>query len=288
MAYWGPSPRSPSMNPLCTSPSSLHTMRIRNTNGSAYEHSFACDSAAAWHLSPSLEMPRETTYLNLVSSQQSAIRQTVRSLFPGLLLALQGPVSRKSGCHSVLGIPIPKSLYLLILLQRFQPRPRAFPLKNGWGGRKALGTRLQRFGHPPVPSRDAQIPSVVIPSKKNSGFRRKIENVLEMDSAKCRNFFQYLKKKVYPEGFTKICQKVRVWLKIRVLVLRGQGALRRLVISEGLRRDTLLLFLDTPAAIILLGKSKTGFTGLTITRTRWQWLVTNFIYLPMPISLWHR
>ena len=43
---------------------------------------------------------------------------------------------------------------------------------------------------------------------------------------------------------------------------------------------TLLLFLDTPAAIILLGKSKTGFTGLTTTRTRWKWLVTNVIYLP--------
>ena len=43
---------------------------------------------------------------------------------------------------------------------------------------------------------------------------------------------------------------------------------------------TLLLFLDTPAAIILLGKSKSGFTGLTTTRTRWKWLVTNVIYLP--------
>ena len=36
-----------------------------------------------------------------------------------------------------------------------------------------------------------------------------------------------------------------------------------------------------PSAIILLGKSKSGFTGLTTTRTRWKWLVTNFIYLPM-------
>ena len=44
---------------------------------------------------------------------------------------------------------------------------------------------------------------------------------------------------------------------------------------------TLLLFLDTSSAIILLGKSKSGFTGLTTTRTRWKWLVTNFIYLPM-------
>ena len=44
---------------------------------------------------------------------------------------------------------------------------------------------------------------------------------------------------------------------------------------------TLLLFLDTPAAIILLGKSKSGFTSLTTTRARWKWLVTNTIYLPM-------
>ena len=44
---------------------------------------------------------------------------------------------------------------------------------------------------------------------------------------------------------------------------------------------TLLLFLDTLAVIILLGKSKSGFTGLTTTRTRWKGLVTNVIYLPM-------
>ena len=37
-------------------------------------------------------------------------------------------------------------------------------------------------------------------------------------------------------------------------------------------------FLDTPAAI---GKSKSGFTGLTTTRTRWKWSVKNFTYLPM-------
>ena len=35
------------------------------------------------------------------------------------------------------------------------------------------------------------------------------------------------------------------------------------------------------AALILLRKSKSGFTGLTTTRTRWKWLVTNFIYLLM-------
>ena len=44
---------------------------------------------------------------------------------------------------------------------------------------------------------------------------------------------------------------------------------------------TLLLFLDIPAVIIISGKSKSGFTGLTTTRTRWKWLVKIFIYLPM-------
>ena len=86
--------------------------------------------------------------------------------------------------------------------QRFgHPRPAfwASPFPN-----HPLLTLLQRFGHPPVPSGDAQIPSVlVIPSKKNSGFRGKLENVLEMDSAKYRNLVQYLKKKVYPKGFTR-------------------------------------------------------------------------------------
>ena len=49
---------------------------------------------------------------------------------------------------------------------------------------------LQCFEHPPVPSRDAQIPSVlVIPPQKNSGFHRKVENVLEMDSAKYKKSF---------------------------------------------------------------------------------------------------
>ena len=48
-----------------------------------------------------------------------------------------------------------------------------------------------------------------------------------------------------------------------------------------LKSATLLLFLDTPAVIILLGKSESGFTGLTTTRTQWKGLGTNFFYLPM-------
>ena len=80
----------------------------------------------------------------------------------------------------------------------------ASPFPNPYRFGHPLLILLQRFGHPPVPSRDGQIPSVlVIPSKKKSGFRAKIENVLEMDSAKYRNLFQYLKKKVYAEGFSK-------------------------------------------------------------------------------------
>ena len=64
-------------------------------------------------------------------------------------------------------------------------------------------------------------------------------------------------------------------------------ALRQLVSTEEDKArvfeecHSLLLSLDTPAAIILLGRSKSGFTGLTTSRTRWKWLVTNFIYLPM-------
>ena len=103
---------------------------------------------------------------------------------------------------------------------------------------------LQRFGHPLVPSRDAQIPSVlVIPSKKNAGFRGKIENVLEMASAKYRNLFQYLKKKAYPEGFTKQKTTLRKFAKkfeydskleslFYVAKEKDGTALRRLVINE--------------------------------------------------------
>ena len=122
---------------------------------------------------------------------------------------------------------------------------------------------LQRFGHPPVPSGDAQIPSVlVIPSKKNSGFHGKLENVLEMDSAKYRNLVQYLKKKVYPKGFTrqdkktlrKFAKKFEYDSKLESLFYVAKEedgtALRRLVItrgreSESLRRVPLCAFFWT-------------------------------------------
>ena len=127
--------------------------------------------------------------------------------------------------------------------QRFgHPRPAfwASPFPN-----HPLLTLLQRFGHPPVPSGDAQIPSVlVIPSKKNSGFHGKLENVLEMDSAKYRNLVQYLKKKVYPKGFTrqdkktlrKFAKKFEYDSKLESLFYVAKEedgtALRRLVITE--------------------------------------------------------
>ena len=109
--------------------------------------------------------------------------------------------------------------------RNLQPRPQgALPWLWGRGAVTAFWA-FPRFGHP-----HSQIPSVLgipfsyycsvlgipryppgIPKSlvfwssppKNAGFRWKIENVLEKASAKYRNLFQYLKKKAYPEGFTK-------------------------------------------------------------------------------------
>ena len=78
---------------------------------------------------------------------------------------------------------------------------------------------------------------------KNAGFRGKIENVLEMASAKYRNLFQYLKKKAYPEGFTKQKTTLRKFAKkfeydskleslFYVAKEKDGTALRRLVIAE--------------------------------------------------------
>ena len=90
-----------------------------------------------------------------------------------------------------------------------------------------------------------------------------------MASAKYRNFFWYLKKKAYPECFTKQKTTLRKFAKkfeydsnlesLFYLAKEKDGtALRRLVITEeGTERGsskstTLILSLDTPAAIILL------------------------------------
>ena len=74
-------------------------------------------------------------------------------------------------CHSVLGIPF--SCYCSVLgIPRYPP---------------GMPKSLVSWSSPP----------------KNSGFRGKIDNILEMDSAKYRNLLKYLKKRVYPEGFTK-------------------------------------------------------------------------------------
>ncbi|CAH3014226.1 unnamed protein product [Porites evermanni] len=44
---------------------------------------------------------------------------------------------------------------------------------------------------------------------------------------------------------------------------------------ESSKSTTLHLFLDMPAATILLRKSKSDFTGLTTTRTQWKCVVTG-------------
>ena len=76
------------------------------------------------------------------------------------------------------------------------------------------------------------------------GFRGKIENLLEMDSAKYTNLFRYLKNKVYPEGFTKqdktilrkFAKKFEYDSKLESLFYvakeKDGTALRRLVIAE--------------------------------------------------------
>ena len=70
-------------------------------------------------------------------------------------------------------------------------------------GHSVLGIPFSYYcsADPPVPSGDAQIPSVlVIPSKKILDFAGTFENVLEMDSAKYRRLFQYLKLEMNEAG----------------------------------------------------------------------------------------
>ena len=101
---------------------------------------------------------------------------------------------------------------------------------------------------------------------KNAGFRGKIENVLDMASAKYRDHFQYLKKKAYREVLykakKKFAKKFEYDSKLESLFYvakeKDGTALRRLVVTEEEKARvfeagaTLLLSLDTPAAIILL------------------------------------
>ena len=95
------------------------------------------------------------------------------------------------------------------------------------------------------------------------------ENVLEMDSAKYRNLFQYLKKKVYLESFTfqdkttlrKSAKKFEYYSKLESLfyvakekdgtVLRYHRGRE----SEGFRRVPLCFFFWTrrPALLSILG-----------------------------------
>ena len=116
-----------------------------------------------------------------------------RALFPGFG---GGALSQRFGHPRVLGIPIPKSLAFWASPSHVTAAFWASP------GTLRRCPNPQCFDHP---------------LQKNAGFHGKIENVLEMASAKYRNLSQYLEKKAYPEGFTKpnidsakICQNVRV------------------------------------------------------------------------------
>ena len=79
--------------------------------------------------------------------------------------------------HSVLGIPIPKYLAFWASPSHITaaPIPRYPP---------GMPKSLVFWSSPP----------------ENSGFRGKIENVLEMDSAKYRSLFQYLKLEMNEAG----------------------------------------------------------------------------------------
>ena len=153
---------------------------------------------------------------------------------------------------------------------------------------KCLFLLSSKFDHSKVFSTSdefsAQIASVlVIPSKKKRGIRGKIENVLEMASAKYRNLFQYLKKNAYPEGFPKQKTTLRKFAKkfeydskleslFYVAKEKDGTALRRLVITEDEKARvfeagaTLLLSLDTPAAIILFAPCEGCSQGVVLGR----------------------
>ena len=174
------------------------------------------------------------------------------ALFPHLLSIITPKLQRigfsfpeSSRCQSVLGIPA------------FWASP--FPNPSRFG--HPLLILLQRFGHPPgtlpgYPNRQC----FGHPLQRNVGFRGKIGNVLEMASAKYRNLFQYLKKKAYPEGFTKqkndsakFAKKFEYDSKLESLFQvakeKDGTALRRIVHrgreSEGLRRVPLCSFFWT-------------------------------------------
>ena len=98
-----------------------------------------------------------------------------------------GQSNYRDRCHSVLGIPVCWASHCYI------PGGLVIPFLYYCS---VLG--IPR--NPPGMSKFLVFQSS--PTKK-SGVRWKIENVLEMASAKYRNRVHYLKKKFYPEGFTK-------------------------------------------------------------------------------------
>ena len=117
-----------------------------------------------------------------------------------------------------------------------------------------------------------------------------------MASAKYRNLFQYLKKKAYPEGFTKqkndsakFAKKFEYDSKLESLFYvakeKDGTALRRLVITE---EEKARVFEECHSAPFsghagrdnTLRKIKERFYWPTTTSTRWKWFLINFIYLP--------
>ena len=115
---------------------------------------------------------------------------------------------------------------------------------------------------------------------KNTGFRGKTENVLDMASAKYRDLFQYLKKKAYREVLykakKKFAKKFEYDSKLESLFYvakeKDGTALRRLVFTEEEKARvfeagaTLLLSLDTPAAIILFAPCEGCSQGVVLGR----------------------
>ena len=119
-----------------------------------------------------------------------------------------------------------------------------------------------------------------------------------MDSAKYRNLSQYLKKKVYPEGLTKqdkmtlqkFAKKFEYDLKLESLFYvakeKDGTALRRLVITE---EEKARVFEECHSAPFsghagrhnTLRKIKEQFYWPDYYKDTMEWLVTNFIYLPM-------
>ena len=182
-----------------------------------------------------------------------------------------------SRCHSVLGIPIPNSL-------AFWASPSHITAAF-WA---SLGTlpgcpNPQCFGHPSKKILDF--------AAKSKTFQRWIPLNTEIFSSILKRRFI---RKALQSNTKRLCENLpkssnmtqnqspcSTWPRRRMAQRFDDLLSPRKRKRESSKSATLLLFLDMPAAIILFRKSKSDFIGLTTTRTRWKWLVTNFIYFPM-------